>query len=254
MCSSRCQQVPVTRCQPRLRWQRRALPVPDICAVAGAEPGRWPRASGQVAAQAPGTANCSSPPCSRARRWDAQFWGGRGACLHPRIDRGLLLSAETAWAHPGSSATSSLCYFWVSRGLARLIKDNKEQIAWRHKGESLPQAPFPNRSFCAKLERREQGHPKTPAVGGYCIPISILILSPILIHISILILISIPILILGLPSSIQDQSPAGQVTLPIIGDTGAVAELNLLLRARSSGALERKSVKRTAWAHQIFIL
>lgn len=91
-------------------------------------------------------------------------------------------------------------------------------------------------------------------MGGYRIPISILILSPILIHISILILISIPILILGLPSSIQDQSPAGQVTLLIIGDTGAVAELNLLLHARSSGALEWKSVKRTAWAHEIFIL
>lgn len=58
------------RCQPgRLRWQRRALPVPDICAAAGDEPGRWPGASGEQpgAAQAPGTANCGSLPCKRTQ-------------------------------------------------------------------------------------------------------------------------------------------------------------------------------------------
>lgn len=43
-----CQQVPGTPCQPgRLRWQCRATPVPDICAAAGDEPGRWPGASSE---------------------------------------------------------------------------------------------------------------------------------------------------------------------------------------------------------------
>lgn len=126
-------------CQPgRLCWQRQALPVPDICAAAGDEPGRWPRASGEWpgAAQSPSTANCSSLPCSRPRRWGALFWGGvclilewfgegRGALLHPLIDRGLLPAVAACVSGVGSSsrsAASSLCCFRVSRGLARLIR------------------------------------------------------------------------------------------------------------------------------------
>lgn len=45
------------------------------------------------------------------------------------------------------------------------MEDNKERITARHKGERPPQAPFPIHSSHPKPERRQQGHPETPAAG-----------------------------------------------------------------------------------------
>lgn len=132
--------IPVSRsrhAQPAPAGPHRAVParpaalaapsvtVPDICAAAGDEPGRWPGASGKWpgAARAPSTANCTSLPCSRPRQWDALFGGrrgghsprlqsvlgrggrGGGSCPHPAIDGGSL----SAIAERLSSAGSSSC-------------------------------------------------------------------------------------------------------------------------------------------------
>lgn len=118
----RCQRVPATRCQPgRLCWQRPAFPVPDICAAAGAEPRRWPGASGKWpgAAQPPALLIAASPSQAAGLGsggclvWGAPapsrvVWGAAERAHTPGlIDRGLL--APVAEHLSGAGSSSQLC-------------------------------------------------------------------------------------------------------------------------------------------------
>lgn len=117
-----CQRVPATRCQPgRLCWQCQAFLVPDICAAAGAEPGRWRGASGEWpgAAQPPALL-IAAPPLqgSGAGRWmpplggtctEPGWFGVAAECAHTPglIDRALL--APVAERLSGAGSSSQLC-------------------------------------------------------------------------------------------------------------------------------------------------